>query len=292
MTTDPLLTEFERHRPRMLAVAYRMLGSLAEAEDAVQEAWLRFSRAGLDGVENVGAWLTTIVSRISINLLRSRSSRREEPLSSRVPDPVVTRPGPEDAAVLADSVGLALLVVLDSLNPDERLAFVLHDLFAVPFDEIAEILGRSPVAARQLASRARRRVQGSAPPTDRDLPRQREVVRAFLAASQGGDFEALLAVLHPDVVLRADTGEIPGGSRLVRGARLVAEQASLYRRTAPASLVVREVTVNDGPGLLSSLNGKPVALLGFTIANGQIVVLDIIADPERLVRLDVTALID
>ena len=204
----------------------------------------------------------------------------------------MTRPGPEDDAMLADSVGLALLVVLDSLNPDERLAFVLHDLFGVPFDEIAEIIGRSPAAARQVASRARRRVQGSAPPTSRDLPRQREVVRAFLAASQGGDFDALLAVLHPDVVLRADTGEAAGGSRMVRGARQVAEQASLYRRNAPASLAIREVTVNGGPGLLSSLDGKPVALLGFTIASGQVVELDIIADSERLVRLNVTTLID
>jgi RNA polymerase sigma factor (sigma-70 family) len=291
MTIDLLSTEFERHRPRMLAVAYRMLGSLADADDAVQEAWLRFSRAGIDGVENVGAWLTTIVSRISLNLLRSRSTRREDPLSS-VPDPVVTRPGPDDEAALADSVGLALLVVLDSLNPDERLAFVLHDLFAVPFDEIAEILGRSPAAARQVASRARRRVQGSAPPTNRDLPRQREVVRAFLAASQGGDFEALLAVLHPDVVLRADAGAAAGQSRVVRGARVVAEQASLYRRNAPTTLAIQEVTVNGGPGLLSSLDGRPVSLLGFTIAEGQIVELDIIADRDRLDRLDVSALID
>jgi RNA polymerase sigma factor (sigma-70 family) len=292
-TTDLLTTEFERHRPRLLAVAYRMLGSLAEAEDAVQEAWLRYSRAGLDGVENVGAWLTTIVSRVSLNLLKSRSSRREIVLDGHVPDPVVTRPGPEDEAVQTDAVGLAMLIVLDTLSPDERIAFVLHDLFAVPFDDIAAIVAKSPAAARQLASRGRRRVQGSAPRPDTDLPRQREVVRAFLAASQAGDFEALLAVLDPDIVLRADYGAAAAElSRLVRGARPVAEQAILYRRFAPDSLTVGEVTVNGAPGLFSAVAGQPIVLMAFSVVGGVIVEIDILADPERLAPLHLAAYLD
>jgi RNA polymerase sigma factor (sigma-70 family) len=282
-TTDLLTTEFERHRPRMQAVAYRMLGSFAEAEDAVQEAWLRYSRAGIDGVENVGAWLTTIVSRVSLNVLKSRSSRREVPMDGHVPDPVVTLPGPEDEAVQTDAIGLAMLVVLDTLSPDERIAFVLHDLFAVPFDDIAAIVGKSSAASRQLASRGRRRVQGSAPQPDADLPRQREVVRAFVAASQAGDFAALLAVLDPDIVLRADYGAAAAAmTNRIRGARQVAEQAILFRQHAPDSLTVTEVTVNGAPGVFSAIAGEPVALLAFTVVGELIVEIDIIADPERL----------
>jgi RNA polymerase sigma factor (sigma-70 family) len=285
-TTDLLTAEFERHRPRMQAVAYRMLGSLAEAEDAVQEAWLRYSRTGIDGVENIGAWLTTIVARVSLNLLKSRSSRREVPPDTHVPDPVVTRLGPEDEAVQTDAVGLAMLVVLDTLSPDERIAFVLHDLFAVPFDDIAGIVGKSPAATRQLASRGRRRVQGSAPRPDADLARQREVVRAFVAASRSGDFEALLAVLDPDIVLRADYGATAAEmSKRIRGARQVAEQAILFRRYAPDSLTVSEVTVNGAPGVFSAVAGEPVALMAFAVAGGLIVEINILADTERLAPL-------
>ena len=226
-----LAERFEANRTHLRAVAYRMLGSLSEADDAVQEAWLRLSRSDTSGVENLGGWLTTVVARVCLDMLRSRKSRREEPLDAHVPEPIVSREDgidPEHEALLADSVGLALLVVLETLAPAERLAFVLHDMFAVPFDEIAPIVGRSPTAARQLASRARRRVQGAATVPDADLTRQREVVDAFLAASRGGDFDALLAVLDPDVVLRADRAAVPAGaSREVRGAAAVAEQALL-----------------------------------------------------------------
>jgi RNA polymerase sigma-70 factor (ECF subfamily) len=286
-TTDLLTTEFERHRPRMQAVAYRMLGCFAEAEDAVQEAWLRYSRAGIDGVENVGAWLTTIVSRVSLNVLKSRSARREVPMDGHVPDPVVTRPGPEDEAVQTDAIGLAMLVVLDTLSPEERIAFVLHDLFAVPFDDIAAIVGKSSAATRQLASRGRRRVQGS-PQPDADLPRQREVVRAFIAASRAGDFEALLAVLDPDIVLRADYGAAAAAmTNRIRGARRVAEQAILFRRHAPDS-----VTVNGAPGVFSAVGSEPVALLAFTVVGELIVEINIIADPDRLGPLHKAAQLD
>ena len=227
---DWLAERFEANRTHLRAVAYRMLGSLSEADDAVQEAWLRLSRSDTSGVENLGGWLTTVVARVCLDMLRSRKSRREEPLGAHVPEPIVSREDgidPEHEALLADSVGLALLVVLETLAPAERLAFVLHDMFAVPFDEIAPIVGRSPAAARQLASRARRRVQGAATAPDADLTRQREVVDAFLAASRGGDFDALLAVLDPDVVLRADRAAVQAGaSREVRGAAAVAEHAS------------------------------------------------------------------
>src|SRR6266496_404218 len=221
---DWLAEQFEAERPHLRAVAYRMLGSLSEADDAVQESWLHLSRSNTSGVENLGGWLTTVVARVCLDLLRSRNSRREEPLGAHVPDPIVSREDgidPEQEALLADSVGLALLVVLDTLNPAERLAFVLHDLFAVPFDEIAPIVGRSPTAARQLASRARRRVQG-APAPDRDRARQREVVDAFFAAARDGNFDALVAVLDPDIVLRSDRGTLPGASAIVRGAEAVA----------------------------------------------------------------------
>src|SRR5438128_3193589 len=236
-----LANEFDGYRTHLRAVAYRMLGSMSEADDAVQESWLRLSRSDTSGVENLGGWLTTVVARVCLDMLRSRESRHEEPLDEHVPDPIVSREDgidPEHEALLADSVGLALLVVLDTLNPAERLAFVLHDLFAVPFDEIAPIVGRSPTAARQLASRARRRVQGAATVPDADLTLQREVVDAFLAASRDGDFDALLAVLDPDVVLRVDRGAVPAGaSREVHGATAVARQFSGRAQSTQPALV-------------------------------------------------------
>ena len=241
---------FEEHRPRLRAVAYRMLGSFAEAEDAVQETWLRVSRASGDDVENIGGWLTTIVSRQCLNMLRSRATRREEPLDVRVPDLVVESgdgADPAEQGVLADSVGLALLVVLEALDPAERLAFVLHDMFAVPFDEIAPMVGRTPAAARQLASRARRRVQGATPAGQPDRARQREIVDAWLAAARGGDFAGLVTLLHPDAVLRVDTGG--AGSTLVRGAAEIAGQATMYRA---AGLRARYAVVNGGPGIVST----------------------------------------
>ncbi|MEU9553903.1 sigma-70 family RNA polymerase sigma factor [Streptomyces fumanus] len=281
-----LADRFEEHRGQLRAVAYRMLGSLAEAEDAVQETWLRLDRAGADGVDNLGGWLTTVTGRICLDLLRSRTARREEPMPDTfVPDPVVRalpRTDPEQEALHTDSVGLALLVVLERLEPAERLAFVLHDLFAVPFDDIAAIVERTPAATRQLASRARRRVRDATPAADPDLGRQRAALDAFLAASRAGDFEALLAVLHPDVVLRADAGA--GLSRLVRGARTVAEQARLYQRTATAE--ARPVTVNGAAGLLAVRAGRPESVLTVTVVDGRITGLYILADPERLARLE------
>ena len=295
---DGLAERFEAHRTRLRAVAYRMLGSGSEADDAVQEAWLRLSRSGTDGVENLAGWLTTVVARVCLDMLRTRTSRREDPLDVHVPDPILSRvdgSDPEQEALLADSVGLALLVVLDTLTPAERLAFVLHDMFAVPFDEIAPILGRSSNAAKQLASRARRRVQGTARP-DADLSRQREVVDAFLAASRGGDFDALLAVLDPDVVLRADVGAVragasipPRASTIVRGAAAVAAQALTFARLAPFA---HPVLVNGAEGLLTAPGGQPHAVLGFTISRGKIVQIDILADPVRLRQLDLTGLTD
>jgi RNA polymerase sigma factor (sigma-70 family) len=282
--------QFEAHRTHLRSVAYRMLGSLSEAEDAVQEAWLRLSRSDTSDVENVRAWLTTVVARICLNMLRSRTTRREEPLDVHVPDPVISRAegtDPEHEVLLADSVGLALLVVLDTLGPAERLAFVLHDVFAVPFEEIAEIVDRSPAAARQLASRARRRVQGATPAPEADLNRQRKVVNAFLAAARHGDFEALVAVLDPDVVLRSDLGAVPA-SRIVRGAAAVAGQALTFsqveRRSQPA-------LVNGAAGVVTWLpDGRLLSVMGFTVAGGRIVAIDILADPERLGRLDLSAL--
>jgi len=277
---------FEEHRPRLRAVAYRMLGSFAEADDAVQETWLRVSRASGDDVENVGGWLTTIVSRQCLTMLRSRASRREDPLDVRVPDPVVESgdaTDPAEQGVLADSVGLALLVVLEALDPAERLAFVLHDMFAVPFDDIAPMVGRSPAAARQLASRARRRVRGATPAGQPDRARQRKIVEAWLAAARGGDFTGLVALLHPDAVLRVDTGG--AGSKLVRGAAEVAGQASAYRA---AGLRARFAVVNGGPGIVSTIDGRVTAVLAFTVADGLIVEVDILADPARLAGLDIT----
>ncbi|WP_078872366.1 RNA polymerase sigma factor SigJ [Streptomyces sp. NRRL S-337] len=289
--TQWLAEQFEQNRRHLRAVAYRMLGSLSEADDAVQEAWLRLSRSGVDGVENLGGWLTTIVGRVCLDQLRMRKARREDPLDTHVPEPIVSSPDrvdPEQEVLLADSVGLALLVVLETLSPAERLAFVLHDMFAMPFDEIAPVIDRTPAATRQLASRARRRVRGTAPAPDTDPTRQREVVDAFLAASRGGDFDALLAVLDPDVVLRADAGAAPGGiSKLVRGARPVVEQALLFSRLA---LSARPALVNGAPGVVTVHNGRLFSVMGFTIAHGRIVEINILADLARLRRLDLTIL--
>jgi RNA polymerase sigma factor (sigma-70 family) len=289
---DWLAERFQAHRTHLRAVAYRMLGSLSEADDAVQEAWLRLGRADTSGVENLGGWLTTTVARVCLDMLRARRSRREEPLEARLPDPVLSRDGqldPEQQALLAEGVGLALLVVLETLAPAERLAFVLHDMFAVPFDQIGPIVGRSPAAARQLASRARRRVQGSAPAPDADLARQRTVVDAFLAAARGGDFDALLAVLDPDVVLRSDRAALPGGSVVVRGAAAVAGQALRFWRFAPFA---RPVLVNGTAGIVAVPGGRPFAVLGFTVRRGKVVEILILADPERLRRLDLSVLDD
>ena len=281
-----LAQRFEEHRTHLRAVAYRMLGSLSEADDAVQEAWLRLSRTDADEVENLGGWLTTVVARVSLNMLRSRRSRREEPLDVRMPEPIVDRADgtdPEHEALLADSVGLALLVVLGTLNSAERLAFVLHDMFAVPFDEIAPIVDRSPEAARQLASRARRRVQGRPAIPDADLGTQREVLDAFLAAAREGDFETLLEVLDPDVVLRADVA----ASRVVRGAANVARQALAFSRL---DIEVRPALVNGAAGVVTLRDGRPFAVTGFTIRNRRIVEMNVFADPEGLSRLDLTIL--
>jgi RNA polymerase sigma factor (sigma-70 family) len=287
---DWLAQRFEEHRTRLRAVAYRMLGSLSEADDAVQEAWLRLSRTDAGSVENLGAWLTTVVSRVALNMLRSRKLRREEPLGVRMPEPIVDRADgvdPMHEALLADSVGLALLVVLETLSPPERLAFVLHDMFGVPFDEIAPIVDRSPEAARQLASRARRRVRGAAAaPDDTDLAGQRKVVDAFFAAAHDGDFDALVAVLDPDVVLRADLGPA-GGSREVRGAAAVAGQARAYSQIG---LLVQPALVNGVPGAVTTRGGEPFSVGGFTVRGGKIVEIDILADPTRLRELDLTVL--
>jgi RNA polymerase sigma factor (sigma-70 family) len=286
-----LATEFEANRVRLRAVAYRMLGSVSEADDAVQEAWLRLSRSDPGEIENLGGWLTTVVARVCLNMLQARRSRREERLGAHVPEPIVSPEDgvdPEHEALLADSVGLALLVVLDTLAPAERLAFVLHDMFAVPFDEIAPIAGRSPTAARQLASRARRRVQGASAVPDADLARQREVVDAVLAASREGDFDALLAVLDPDVVLRADRGALPpGASRVIRGAKAVAEGALAFSRVAQFA---RPALVNGAAGLVTAPHGRPFSVMGFTVAGGKIVEIDILADPARLRQLDLAVL--
>jgi len=294
MGDDEFLAErFEEHRAHLRAVAYKMLGSLSEAEDAVQESWLRLSRTDTREVENLRAWLTTVVARVSLNVLRSRRTRREEPLDVRVPDPVVSRDDgtqPEHEALLADSVGLALLVVLETLAPAERLAFVLHDMFGVPFDEIAGMVDRSPAAARQLASRARRRVQGAAPVPDADLAGQRKVVDAFFAAARDGDFDALVAVLDPDVVSRSDGGTLrPGATGVVRGAREVAARALTFARLSP---FVRPALVNGAAGAVVAPRGEPFSVMGFTVVGGRIVEIDAITDPERLRELDLAALDD
>jgi RNA polymerase sigma factor (sigma-70 family) len=289
--TDFLAAQFEQHRAHLRGVAYRMLGSLSEADDAVQETWLRLSRSDADEIENLGGWLTTVVARVCLNTLRSRTTRREEPLDVRVPDPVVSNESglnPEHEALLADSVGLALLVVLETLTPSERLAFVLHDMFAVPFDQIGSMLDRSPTAARQLASRARRRVRGAAPVPDADLRRQRAVVDAFFAAARDGDFEALVAVLDPDVVLRSDGGELrPNVTAIVRGAREVASRAVTFAHLSP---YVRPALINGAAGVVVAPRGQPFSVMGFTVTNGRIVEIDAVGDPARLRELDLTVL--
>jgi RNA polymerase sigma-70 factor (ECF subfamily) len=290
-----LADRFEEHRPRLRAVAYRMLGSLTEADDAVQDAWLRMSRADTSDVENLGAWLTTVIARVSLNMLRSRRTRREEPFGPYVPDPVIDREDgtdPEHEALLADSVGLALLIVLEQLTPPERLAFVLHDMFAVPFDDIAAIVDRSPDAARQLASRARRRVRGAAPTSDADLATQWEVVDAFMTAARTGDFEALVAVLDENVVLRADGGAaLARISHEVHGAREVASQAAMWSRV---DLIIQRALVNGAAGAVTrrKSNGQVFSVAAVTIRGGKIVELDFLADPERLAQLDFTLLED
>jgi RNA polymerase sigma-70 factor (ECF subfamily) len=290
---DELAQEFEARRAHLRAVAYRMLGSVSEADDALQESWLRLNRTNGESIDNLGGWLTTVVARVCLDILRSRRSRREEPLGPHVPEPIVSREDgmdPEYEALLADSVGLALLVVLETLAPPERLAFVLHDMFGVPFSEIAPIVDRSPDATRQLASRARRRVRGARPEPDVDLNRQREVVGAFLAASRAGDFDALLAVLDPDVVLRVDRGPLPGrGEREVHGAEAVVRQA---RRFAHLARSARPVLVNGAPGFVVAPRGVPQAVVGVTVAGGKIVAIDLLADRARVRELDLRALED
>ena len=284
---DWLAERFEAHRPRLRAVAFRMLGSTSEADDAVQEAWLRLSRANAGEIDNFEAWLVTVVGRVSLNMLRSRKTRREEPLDVHMPDPIVDRAdgmNPEHAVLLADSVSLALLVVLESLSPPERVAFVLHDVFAVPFDEIAPIVDRSPTATRQLASRARRRIQPERTVPDADPEMQRQVVDAFLAAAHEGNFDGLIAALDPDVVLRADFGPA-SGSRVLHGAVAVASQAMSYR-----DVEIRPVLINGVAGIVTFRDGQPASVGAFTVRNGKIVELDFLADPERLRLLDFTFL--
>jgi len=287
---DWLARRFEEHRHHLGAIAYRMLGSVNEAEDAVQEAWLRLSGSEPGEIENLSGWLTTVVARVSLNMLRSRAVRREEPLSPHLPDPIVDRADgvdPEHEALLADSVGLALLVVLETLTPPERLAFVLHDMFGVPFEEIAELLDRSPQAARQLASRARRRVQAQPTTPDVDVRAQREVVNAFLAAARVGDFDALVATLDPDVVVRADGGAAPAASVEVRGALNVARRVVMW---PSVDLVMHPALVNGAAGVVATRNGVVFTIVSIIVRNGKIAEMDFLADPERLARLDLTSL--
>ena len=290
MNEDFLAAQFDEHRDRLHAVAYRMLGSGTEADDALQETWLRLSRSDATSIENLGGWLTTVTARVCLNMLRARRTRREDPLDPHVPDPVVRRAEavePEHEAILADSVGLALLVVLETLEPPERLAFVLHDMFAVPFDEIAEMLDRSPEATRQLASRARRRVQHATVP-DTDVSRQREVVDAFFAAARGGDLDALVSVLDPDVVIRSEGGEArPYASLVVRGARSVARRAIAYSQPGAT---LHPVLVNGSAGVVVIVDDELFSIMGFTVTDDKIVAIDVLADPERISRLDLSAL--
>ena len=290
-TPEQLVEEFEKHRPHLRAVAYRMLGSASEADDAVQESWIRLGRTDVSGVENLRAWLTTIIARISLNMLRARKSRREEPIGAHVPDPVVSftdGADPERPLLLADSVGLALLVVLDTLAPAERLAFVLHDMFEISFEEIAPMVDRTPSAARQLASRARRRVREQAPVPDRDPARQREVVDAFFAAAHDDDFDRLVAVLDPDVVLRSDGGtRRHAASVLIRGAKAVAARAVSFARFA---LLRKPVLINGAAGVVVLSDGRPFSIMGFTVVGARIAEIDILADPQRLRDLGLLAL--
>ncbi|GAA2060634.1 sigma-70 family RNA polymerase sigma factor [Streptomyces albiaxialis] len=286
-----LVERFERDRPRLRAVAYRMLGSLSEAEDAVQETWLRLSRTDADAIENLSGWLTTVVARVCLNMLRSRDARREEPLDTGAPDPHLAPDegiDPEEEAVMADSVGLALLVVLDTLAPAERLAFVLHDMFAVPFDDIAAMLDRTSAAARQLASRARRRVRGGSPLPASDLARQREVVDAFLAAARGGDFDALVALLDPDVALHADRAAGPTPRPLALRGRDVVTKGAFA--AAARTRVSRPALVNGSVGLVMAPRGRLTIALAFTFAHGRIATIDVIADRPRLDTLDIAVL--
>ena len=289
-----LADRFEEHRAHLRAVAYRMLGSLSEADDAVQDAWLRLSRSEASEIENLGGWLTTVVARVCLNMLRARNVRREESLEVHLPDPIISPEGelqPEEEALLADSVGLALQVVLDSLAPAERLAFVLHDMFELPFEEIAPMIGRNPAAARQLASRARRRVKGAkVPEPDPDLARQRAVVDAFFSAARGGDFDALVALLDPNVVLRADFGPWrPAASRVIRGAAAVARQARLGANPAAQ---LHPALVNGAAGVVVTVRGRPFVVMAFTVAAGKIVEIDVIGDRDRVRRIAAAALTD
>jgi RNA polymerase sigma-70 factor (ECF subfamily) len=286
-----LADRFEANRVRLRSVAYRMLGSLSEADDVVQDAWFRLTRSDTDDIDNLDGWLTTVVARLCLDALRSRKTRREEPLEPHVPDPIVAREDavdPEQEALLADSVGLALLVVLELLTPAERLAFVLHDMFGVSFDEIAPVVGRSPDAARQLASRARRRVQGAARP-NADVARQREVVDAFFAAARAGDFDALVSVLDPDVVLRADGGRGSPLSAVRRGAETVASGAIMF---ASPEHVEMSAMVNGAAGAVITVDGRLLSVMAFTVVDGRIREIDVLADGERLAALDLAALDD
>lgn len=290
--SDSLAEQFEQHRPHLTAVSYRMLGSHADAENAVQDAWIRLSRAGADDVENLGGWLTTIVARVCLNMLRARNARPERPVGVHLPDPIIgpaDGPDPEAQALLADSVGLALQVVLDTLAPGERLAFVLHDMFDLPFDEIAALLGQTPPAARQLASRARRRVHAAhIPAPDPDLATQRRAVDAFFAAARVGDIDGLVAVLHPDVVLSSDGGrQRPDASQILRGVAAVTARAVTFSR--PGALV-RPAMVNGSAGVVVTVDGRPVSVMGFVVANGKIVAIQSLVDPERLARLKLNSI--
>jgi len=294
MGAEWLADRFEEHRPHLRSVAYRMLGSLSEADDAVQDTWLRVSRAGTSEVENLGGWLTTIVARVCLNMLRARNARREQALDGHIPDPLISpdpRSQPEEEALLADSVSLALLVVLDTLSPAERLTFVLHDMFQLPFEEIAPMVGRSPQAARQLASRARRRVKGAEiPAPDPDLARQREVVDAFFQAARGGDFDALVAVLDPEVILRTDFGaRRPGAPKVFHGAAAVANQALIG---AMPGAELHPALINGTAGVVITVRGRPVAVMGFTVAQGKIVEIDAIAEPRRVEEIASSVLND
>jgi RNA polymerase sigma-70 factor (ECF subfamily) len=283
-----LAEQFEEHRRHLRGVAFRMLGSVHEADDAVQEAWIRLSRSDTSGVQNLRGWLTTVTGRVCLDILRSRASRREEPLDWHVPDPIVSRADsadPEQEALLAESVGVALYVVLETLAPAERLAFVLHDMFAVPFEEIGTMLGRSTNATKQLASRARRRVQGADAVPDADLDRQHAAVDAFFAAARGGDFEALVAILDSNVTMRADAGQ-HASSALIRGAAQVAGRAMMFAR--PAARVHRAL-VNGAAGVVVTVDHQPVSVMGFTVTDGRIVAIDALIDPERLSGLDLSA---
>ncbi|GAA3149303.1 RNA polymerase sigma factor SigJ [Nonomuraea roseoviolacea] len=289
---DFLADQFQGHRPRLQAVAYRMLGSLSEAEDAVQEAWLRLARSDARDIDNLGGWLTTVVGRVCLDMLRARRSRREESLEERLPDPVISHADatdPEREVLLVDSVGLALLVVLESLTPAERLAFVLHDMFGMPFEQIAPIVDRTPTAAKKLASRARLRVRGATPSPDPDLSSQRRVVDAFLAAARDGDLAALVSVLNPDVTLRADGGTLTGGMQVVRGAAAVAGRLATFQRMA-TSATTHPALVNGLAGLVNTIDDELISVMSFTVSDGRIATIDILSDPDRLAQLDLTHL--